>query len=314
MAFSSDLPAAAGMSSSSALIVAVFMALSAINTLPAHPAYRQAITGCEALVEYLGCVENGQTFGALLGDQGVGTFGGSEDHTALCCSLPGLLRQYSYAPTRFEQAVPLPGGYGFALAVSGVTAQKTGAARARYNRAARLAADAAQAWRKATGRDDPHLAAALAGLPFSRALMLEALRAETGSAFAPEALVDRFEHFYTEHQRIIPQAVETLREGDLEAFGHLADQSQQAAERLLKNQVVETVFLARQARRLGAAAASSFGAGFGGSVWALVRDADAEGFLERWADSYADAFPGPAQRAAFFIDRPGPAAFALGAA
>ncbi|MCX7011837.1 MAG: hypothetical protein NTW86_04600, partial [Candidatus Sumerlaeota bacterium] len=82
LAFLSDLPPAAGMSSSSALMVSIFLALSKINTLEAREEYRANIGGLESLGEYLGTVENGQTFGSLAGDKGVGTFGGSEDHTA----------------------------------------------------------------------------------------------------------------------------------------------------------------------------------------------------------------------------------------
>ena len=46
--------------------------------------------------------------------------------------------------------------------------------------------------------------------------------------------------------------------------------SQAEAETLLGNQVPETIALARAARELGAFAVVRFGAGFGGSVWALV--------------------------------------------
>ena len=59
-------------------------------------------------------------------------------------------------------------------------------------------------------------------------------------------------------------------------------------------QVDETVHLAAQAKGCGAIAASAFGAGFGGSVWALVRDADVPSFIEKWSADYAKAFPGPA--------------------
>ena len=52
--------------------------------------------------------------------------------------------------------------------------------------------------------------------------------------------------------------------------------------------------LAAQAKGCGAIAASAFGAGFGGSVWALVRDADVPSFIEKWSADYAKAFPGPA--------------------
>jgi galactokinase len=51
------------------------------------------------------------------------------------------------------------------------------------------------------------------------------------------------------------------------------------------------VALARSARALGAFGASSFGAGFGGSVWALVGQAEAADFAARWLASYRAEFP-----------------------
>ena len=55
VAFASDLPVAAGISSSSALVVASFLAFSEINQLRERPEYRQAIHDAEDLAEYLGC-------------------------------------------------------------------------------------------------------------------------------------------------------------------------------------------------------------------------------------------------------------------
>ena len=112
-----------------------------------------------------------------------------------------------------------------------------------------------------------------------------------------------------ESGEIIPEAGDALAGGDLRAFGRLVDQSQQAAEQLLGNQVPETAFLAAAARRLGAAAASAFGAGFGGSVWALVEADRADGFLAAWADAYRADFPQHAPLASFFLTGAGPAAF-----
>ena len=54
----------------------------------------------------------------------------------------------------------------------------------------------------------------------------------------------------------------------------------------------ETIALARAARSLGAFAACSFGAGFGGSVWALV-EGDAAGFAARWQPGAFVARPAP---------------------
>jgi galactokinase len=309
MAFAGDLPVAAGMSSSSALVVACFMALAAVNRLRERQEYRGNIAGAEDLAEYLAAVENGQAFRGLVGDKGVGTFGGSEDHTAMLCSQPGMLAGYSYRPTRLERRLPMPAGHVFAIASSGVAAEKTGEAMEKYNRASRLAAEVARLWREATGRDAPNIAAALASadLPIS----CERMRAVLAGA-TEKGLLARFEHFFNESEEIVPSAGDALAAGNLAAFGHLVDLSQKLAEGYLGNQVPETAYLASSARELHAVAASAFGAGFGGSVWALVRRDDAERFLTDWAVRYMEAFPRSAARAAFFLSGAGPAAVELG--
>jgi galactokinase len=76
---------------------------------------------------------------------------------------------------------------------------------------------------------------------------------------------------------------------------------------LLGNQVPETIALADLAHEHGAFAASSFGAGFGGSVWALVNADGAGGFADRWLTAYAAAFPAISGASAF-VCRPAPAA------
>ena len=153
------------MSSSSALMVGVFLALSEVNRLAARDEYWHNIGSKTDLAGYLGTIENGQSFGTLEGDRGVGTFGGSEDHTAILCAEPNYISQYAFCPVEFEKMVPVPPGYLFAVAASGVAAEKTGAAGEKYNAASRLASSLAELWRRETGRDDPHLAAALGSSP-----------------------------------------------------------------------------------------------------------------------------------------------------
>src|SRR5205823_158961 len=165
LAFASDLPPAAGLSSSSALIVATFLALGEVNDLPARAEYRSAIRDTEDLAGYLGAVENGSDFRGLTGDSGVGTQGGSEDHTAILCARARALVQYAYVPIRLERAVPLPNDHVFVIAASGVAAAKAGSARDQYNRASATAAAALDIWRVATGSAAPTLAAALAESP-----------------------------------------------------------------------------------------------------------------------------------------------------
>jgi galactokinase len=307
IAFICDLPAAAGMSSSSAFIVAVFLALADINALAETAAYRREIRGLEDLAGYLGTVENGESFGTLTGDRGVGTFGGSEDHTAILCSRPGELRQYSFCPIRHERTVALPDGWVFVVGVSGVIAMKTGAARAKYNRASLLARKALELWQAASGRDDPTLAAAASHAPDAPDRIRAVLLASTDPLFPAGLLFDRFQQFLDESTTIVPGATKALADGDLARFGSLVDRSQRGAETRLGNQVPETMALAASARKLGAAAASAFGAGFGGSVWALVRAEEAADFKIRWAAAYQTQFPAR-RRCRFLITRPSPAA------
>ena len=307
IAFASDLPGASGMSSSSAIVVGFFLGLSAVNALAETDVYRSQIRVPEELGEYLGTVENGQSYGILEGDKGVGTFGGSEDHTAMLCCKRGRFSQYAYCPVRFEAELVIPEGFTFAVGVSGVTAEKTGGAMELFNRASHLASEAARIWRESSGHKDPHLAAAITRCNGDPDSIRYALRNCKG--ISAEDLLDRFEHFYRENEQILPGAVRALEQGDLEGFGSLVDQSQDLGARLLKNQVPETEFLAREARRLGAVAASAFGAGFGGSVWALVQEEDAEDFLGAWDSVYGQAYSEHANDASFFCTPAGPAAF-----
>ena len=53
-------------------------------------------------------------------------------------------------------------------------------------------------------------------------------------------------------------------------------------------------------------AASAFGAGFGGSVWALAPQAEAAQFCEAWAKQYRQRFPGTARDSEFFVSGAGP--------
>src|SRR5262249_3225166 len=73
IAFISDFPPAAGLSSSSALVVAIFSVLARINNLNQRDEYQSNIHSLEDLAGYLGAVENGSSFGSLSGGKGVGT-------------------------------------------------------------------------------------------------------------------------------------------------------------------------------------------------------------------------------------------------
>jgi galactokinase len=300
----SDVPSAAGMSSSSALVIAIVAVLSAVNHFAERLEYTSNFTTAEDLAGYLGCIENGQTYKSLTGDGGVGTFGGSEDHAAILTSQSGHLKQYSFCPVRFERAVALPKDCVFVIGVSGVVADKTGSAKASYNRASLAVRSILDIWRSASGSTAATLAAAAA----SSADAPDQIRTALRNSGDPDVLwlLNRFNQFLLESETIIPQASDALVSGDLQTFGKLVDQSQNATEHLLGNQVPETTYLAREARALGAHATSAFGAGFGGSVWALVERKDAGRFAKQWREAYHHSGHAAARNSQFFLTPAGP--------
>jgi galactokinase len=308
LAFSSDLPVAAGMSSSSALMIAVFVSLAKSNDLRSSEEFRREIFSREELASYLGCIENGEHFRSLEGDGGVGTFGGSQDHTAIMCSAPGRVIQYAFSPVRREAVYRLPPTHTFVVASSGLVAEKTAGARHAYNRAALMVRHILARWNAVEQRSDATLADAVR----SHDGAVERLRAivadSATEAFTATALRHRLDQFVLEAFELIPAAGQALARNDLEAWGPLADRSQHAATEWLGNQVPETIALARIARTLGATAASAFGAGFGGSVWALVPAGSTAEFAQAWEKAYASEFPARATSAAFFASPAGPGA------
>jgi galactokinase len=300
--FASDMPFAAGVSSSSAFLVAVFLALAAANDLERDEQFRHAIHSKEDLAGFLGAVESGYSFGPFPGDTGVGLFGGSEDHTAILCCEPGRLAVYSYDPVRHEHTIELDPALRFIVGSSGIVAEKAGNAKELYNRASVATRRILELWNEATGRADQTLAGAVKSAPDAA----ERIRAIVGERGARDTyLAGRFDQFFAENEEIVPAAVERLRARDYAGFGTVVDRSQALAERLLENQVPATIHLQRSARALGALAASAFGGGFGGSVWTLVGENEATEFIDRWSAEYRRAHPEYADRAEFFVTSPG---------
>ncbi len=311
MAFSSDLPMASGMSSSSAMIVMFFLILSDINHLEKEKIYRENIRNKLDLAGYIAAIENGHNFGTLKGKSGVGTFGGSEDHTAILCSQPGHVGQFSYCPTHVERYIATPKEYVFVIASSGVVARKTGSAMEKYNRISRMIQAILEIWHRETNRDEESLSALLANDPDAIEKLQYILDGTRINSFTPSELKKRLEHFIYESEEIVKPAGEAFANGELSTFGQIVDRSQEISDTLLDNQIPETRYLARSARKLGAVAASSFGAGFGGSVWALIKEKNASSFLHKWSAGYKEAFPSRTGDASFFLTHVGPAAFAI---
>ncbi|HEX2165918.1 MAG TPA: galactokinase family protein [Longimicrobiales bacterium] len=299
IAFASDLPQAAGLSSSSALVVATFLALDAVRQMSRSAEYLDAITGQEDLAGYLGAVENGMSFRTLEGHAGVGTMGGSEDHTAILCARPGRLVQYRYAPVRFEGEVLLPAGWTFAIASSGVRAEKAGGAMTRYNELSAATRRLVQLWQAAGAGGEDTLGGIVTQHPDASLQMREIVRRDAPAE--AEMLLTRLAQFVAESEDIVPGASAALGRGDIRGFGEFVRRSQHCAVQALRNQIPETMHLVETALTSGAAAASAFGAGFGGSVWALVREEGARDVLSTWRAAYVSRFPQWNDSSEFFI-------------
>ena len=302
IAFASDLPRASGMSSSSALVVGVAMALIEGWCLSTREDWRRDIGDLCDLASYLACVENGSAFRSLVGDAGVGTHGGSEDHIAMLLGIPGQFSAYAFAPARHLRSVPLPSQWGVVITSSGVKAEKTGGVQGAYNELAEAAGQLLRLWNQSEPQANS-LGAALASSDSAADRLERLVERSSVPGWPAEYLLRRLRHFQQEDACVLA-AARAFENGDAVALGELAQRSQWNAEHLLRQQVPETSMLAAEARSCGALAACSFGAGFGGSVWAVVHREHADQFASEWIARYRRHYDAP--RAVAFVATPGP--------
>ncbi len=288
----STLPRSAGLSSSSAFVTMLTMAVAETNGLTERPEWQQYLGNRLALAEYCGAVETGGVFGPWPGERGVGTRGGAQDHVAILCNTAGRVGAYGYLPATLIGEATFPKSWALLVAVSGVRATKTGGAQADYNRAADLVHGLLAHWNVVTGREDRSLAAAL-GSSTDAPSQIEVLAGRSNDA---PMLLARLAQFRRETTVVVPAALAAISAADGESLGRWAVESQQGAELALRNQVPETMFLSRAAMAAGAHAASAFGAGFGGAVWAVCDASQLEEVRERWRALYAQAYPSRAAK------------------
>ena len=108
-----NIPMAAGLSSSSSLVVATAEAMVAINRLDTFPAQLVSLSG--------------------EGEWYVGTRGGSADHAAIKYGQRGQVIRVTFFEFAVEEVVPFPDGYVLAVCDSGRKARKTSNARDQFN-------------------------------------------------------------------------------------------------------------------------------------------------------------------------------------
>ncbi len=232
----SDLPPAAGLSSSSALIVAFALCLLAANGIEA---------GFEELMAVL---PEGEHF--------VGTRGGGMDHAAILSSRAGCASLIEFAPLAVRH-IAVPPNWAFLVAHSLETAEKSGSARAAYN-ACRRAGTAALA---------------RLGLASYREAIAAPCQDELVARLASIEERDAFLHTTSEAGRV-GAAVAAMESGDAEGFGRLLTESQRSLRDRLRVSSSALDRLEDAAMVCGALGARLTGAGFGGAIVALIRKPD----------------------------------------
>jgi galactokinase len=235
-AIESDLPAAAGLSSSSALIVAVTLALLRANRREAS---------FEELMEILPD-----------GEQFVGTRGGGMDHAASLASRAGCATLIGFAPLTVEH-IPIPADWAFLVADSLQVAEKSGAVRERYN-AVRTAGTEAL---RETGFAS--YAEAIRGRSEEELCRLAAAR----------HLPPAFLHVVTEAFRV-RAAVEAMQADDAGRFGRLLLASHESLRDRLEISCPALDRLVEAAMDSGAVGARLTGGGFGGCAVVFCRRGD----------------------------------------
>jgi len=247
----SDLPIAAGLSSSSALVVAMALAILHANGV--------SVASLE-LMELLG-----------KGERYVGTAGGGMDQAIILGARSGYASRIDFHPLRLTPTA-VPADWQFIVAWSLVHAEKSGAARQAYNERTQQCDEARRLVAARLGQPaDITYPALLAAAPVEELL-------QVAGATLSGLLSRRFRHVVTEGTRV-PQAEAAMAARDLAAFGQLLDASHRSLRDDYDVSHPELDRLVALAREAGAAGARLTGAGFGGSIVALCRAERAPGVM-----------------------------------
>ncbi len=252
-----DIPPEAGLSSSSALVVASFLALG-------EPGERTA------LAEQ-----------ARRAERYVGTLSGGMDHAISLLARRGHALRIDFRPLR-TQAVPVPESLGIVVAHSGVRAAKSGTAREGYNARVRECLEAA----RQMGAAENGLLADVPGR--NRAALTVRLE---------DPLLRQRARFVFQEARRVEAAVDALRRADLVALGELLNASHAGLRDDYQVSHPAVDALVSRALAGGADGARVLGAGFGGCIVAVCeRDRAAALVASLGEQAWVFAPSGPALR------------------
>jgi galactokinase len=259
----SDVPVASGLSSSSALVNAVGLALAHVNEVDVEPL---------ALADIMADAE-----------RYTGTRGGGMDQAISLAAKADHAALIDFAPLRMRH-VMVPPDWCFVVADTGVRAEKSGRVQTTYNvRRAEceealqvvVAAVVERAVRPTPPQGYPALIRALG---HGGAL-------ELGEAVLEANLARRFRHVVSEASRV-RDARAALRNAEIMDFGDLMDASHGSLRTDYHVSSVELDELVALAKEGGAAGARLTGAGFGGCIVALADRSTVGGVLDSLTSGY----------------------------
>lgn len=256
----STVPVAAGLSSSSALVIATALAAAGSNDLSPDPI---------ELAELMAAAE-----------QYVGTRGGGMDQAISAGATAGCAARVEFTPLRLEH-VPVPADWRFVVAHSLVQAHKSGGAREGYDR------------RRGETEEARALVAGHLSLPASDVAsyrdLLERVSGRKalagGEACLHGDLLKRFRHVVTEHERVTRAEV-AMRSGSLAGFGMLMNGSHASLTEDYEVSIPELDELVGIARDAGAVGARLTGAGMGGCIVALCAIDNVDEVLQAIQDRF----------------------------
>jgi len=246
------LPVAAGLSSSSALVIGVALALLGANNRTWDPI---------PLAEMMAQAE-----------RYTGTQGGGMDQAICAGAVEGTASRVDFAPLRITP-VPVPPDWRFVVAHSLSRAEKSGAAQQTYNRRTVECREALERVAGRGGRDGRGYRELLAEHPAAELVA-------TAEQVLDGDLLKRFRHVVTEADRVY-RAEAALQAADLPTFGTLLTASHVSLRddyEVSSPALDELVGIAEAA---GAVGARLTGAGMGGCIIAVARAQKVEAVLDR---------------------------------
>lgn len=327
------IPPAAGLSSSSALVVVSGLMYCTVNGLNVpYP-------------ELAGILAEGEQY--------VGTKGGGMDQAASLLSEKGKALKIDFHPFGYR-TVDIPAGCTVIVADTLVQAPKTRETMDKYNlRTIECALGVellARAFSRAvTSRGEPagkvnlrllgditeenlgmpwddiwniieealhegpySVSEVAAALPMPAEKVKERFFIRKDGSLLPEPeqglkIRSRVIHILKERERV-EESAEALEQGDLVRFGELMDDSHASCRDLYEISCPELDRLASDLRAAGALGARLTGAGFGGCAVGLARDDKAEEIIAGVKKRYYCDYLGSEERAAVFPCKPGPGA------